>query len=363
MPNRVDLANRPGANIEAPGATAAISPTRYEVASKLAQLAVGQQLHGEILSRLQDGSFNVRVAGMVTNMTLPAGSQIGQTIPLHLAGLDPQPTFLPDPTNDPWPHPIAEPAHAPISAQANVTGAAAGGPNITGLPAEYDPDGAPTQLSETGKLIGTILRAAASIPAATASVDKAPLLNQAAAVLLPERVAQALRTSLTASGIFYEAHVADWADGKHSAVELAAEPQAQLLMDGQALDTLADNAALTQLLNRQLQTLEQQRYVWQGELIPGQAMYWDVCKDNVPAHSQDDGADQPWQSAVRFELPQLGAVSALVRLQGNRVSIALRASQPDTVAALQGRAAMLADAIAATGTQLSTFSARQDEHA
>ncbi|MFZ6772248.1 flagellar hook-length control protein FliK [Undibacterium sp. SXout7W] len=101
MPYRLDILTRPPVTIEAPNAAATIAETKQEIIPKLAQLAVGQRLQGEILSHLQDGTYTVRVADIVTRMRLPEGSKVGESLPFRLVSSSPRPTFLLDQANIP----------------------------------------------------------------------------------------------------------------------------------------------------------------------------------------------------------------------------------------------------------------------
>ena len=54
---------------------------------------LGKTMQAEVLSRLNDGSFVVRVNGSAARMQLPAGVQVGGEVALKLVGLEPRPTF------------------------------------------------------------------------------------------------------------------------------------------------------------------------------------------------------------------------------------------------------------------------------
>ncbi|MES2259170.1 MAG: flagellar hook-length control protein FliK [Pseudomonadota bacterium] len=78
----------------APPAVVPGAPQQVQAAFQrsLASL-VGQSLKGEILSKLQDGSFLVKVAGTSARMMLPPGAQVGAEVPLTLISVTPRPTF------------------------------------------------------------------------------------------------------------------------------------------------------------------------------------------------------------------------------------------------------------------------------
>ena len=54
---------------------------------------LGKALQGDVLAKLGDGSFVVKVADIPTRMQLPAGAQVGAGVPLTLVSVQPRPTF------------------------------------------------------------------------------------------------------------------------------------------------------------------------------------------------------------------------------------------------------------------------------
>jgi hypothetical protein len=60
---------------------------------RLAQIAIGQQMSGRILSNFNDGTFLVRIANTAARMVLPNTAKVGDTLTLTLVSKDPRPTF------------------------------------------------------------------------------------------------------------------------------------------------------------------------------------------------------------------------------------------------------------------------------
>lgn len=405
MPYQFDIPLKPAANIEAPTATAALTGIKQEVAPKLAQLVIGEQLKGEILSRLQDGSYTVRVAGVTARMQLPEGSKVGDAVSLRLVSTDPRPTFLLDNSSKSGtlPPPVFRPylqqealdnvptGRTPDNRPAGQHEAptTAGDPGkiqqgradtvssatlaaLTAIP-DKSPDNAsgiagqdsaPTVLSDAGKLINRILQTELRQDSATSPVGKAAILTSAEEIRNPANVAKALQTTLASSGLFYESHVAEWANGMRALTDLLAEPQARtapmLESTSDTAPTALANKEVAQLIRQQLDTLEQQRIVWQGPLLPGQMMEWEIVKER-PSHDTDGEQEQSWQSIVRFDLPQLGQVSAALDLRGKQLRMRLLADQVETVLALQTHAAALVAALEAAGSPLSALSVNQHD--
>lgn len=225
---------------------------------------------------------------------------------------------------------------------------------------------APTSLSNAGRLIDQILHAAREQGAPGALVGKAPLANAAEAMAHPDKMADTLSQTLTSSGLFYESHVADWAEGRRPLSDLLREPQAQI---GKSLGNEADlnsaglgkNAELAQIINLQLDTLERQRIAWQGNLLPGQPMEWEVTRNAARKKGQQAEPEQSWQSTIRFELPHLGAIAATLNLHGEHLQIFVRTDSESSADALQEHAVTLAEALKQAGAQLDSFSVKMDE--
>jgi hypothetical protein len=207
---------------------------------------------------------------------------------------------------------------------------------------ESDPE-----LSTAARLINTLLTRAQSGPnPPQAIVGSAPLMASSATGSAP--LTQALQEAIGQSGLFYESHVAEWAEGKRSLSELLREPQ----MQKRAGDADLGQA---QLINLQLRTQEQDKIRWQGEAWPGQKMEWEIDKD-APEDQEDGAAAQPsWRSGVRFRFPLLGEVAASVVLVGNALHIQIQAGTPESAAALRSQSGALQQSLAAAGATLSSL--------
>ena len=344
-------------------ATVAASDARQEAFQRSLQTLLGKALQGEVLSRLNDGSFMVRVAGATARMALPAGVQVGAQVPMTLVALDPRPTFQISsgggaqavPTlvfSEAEAGPLAghdiDPAPSrPASLAALLLSRAPLTP--ASLLPGFDPGAPATTLSSTARAISAVLSMARSGPA-PAIVGATPLL--ASPAMLPAQLAQQLRAALADSGLFYESHVAEWAGGQRSLPELMREPQMQRAAGS------APDLASAQLVNLQLQTHEQARIAWHGEAWPGQAMQWDIHKD-APDSGQGqhaEAAPATWRSGLRFQFPLLGAVSATLVLSGGQVQIRMQADSAHSAALLRRHAPALEQSLVAAGSPLAALS-------
>jgi hypothetical protein len=375
---RADITGtRPVILIEATTPATALGQAKQESLDRLIQLTLGKEYQAQVLSRLADGNFLVKINNAPANMALPPGTKAGDTIDLTLLAVQPRPTFL------------------------------------LGKP---DP-GATTSLSNAGRLIGNMLQLAQEGGMPTTLVGKTPLVSTPGAPA--PQIAGALQNAIAFSGLFYESHVAQWALGARPATDLLREPPAKRVATsllgtpppaaepeetgGGELNRLVNNlrgfvtgerpvqdaqrAASTirsadlqeaiapvtgkqqelagteavKLISLQLDTLEQRRVMWQGELFPGQPLEWEIS-DETPQKNKDQPEPEPvWNSTVRFSLPTLGAVSASIRLVGDKVQIQVNTPSADTASALRTHGELLADALGAAGSPLESLLVKQQD--
>lgn len=356
-------------------ADAVADPRQAEFQRSLQGL-IGKSMQGQVLARMGDGSYLVRVAGTPARMQLPAGAQLGTEIPLTLIGINPRPSFQIGNNRDQPASALLTYADAEAEPETDLRGPQAGaaqaGTRASStaatllsrapltpanlLPALAGDTPAP-ELSTTARAISSVLSQAESVPGAPlALVGKTPLM--AAPGADPAQVAQKLRDTVGSSGLFYESHVAEWAEGKRPLASLLLEPQMQKAAPGETPRTGTDLAS-AQLINLQLHTHEQARVQWQGEAWPGQKMQWDISQDapegQQHAGTQADEEATAWRSNVRFQFPLLGDLEAHVVLQGGRVAIQLQAGSEASADTLRQHAARLEASLDAAGWPLSSL--------
>ncbi|QFY41878.1 flagellar hook-length control protein FliK [Candidatus Methylospira mobilis] len=247
-------------------------------------------------------------------------------------------------------------AAAPLPEQIAAETAAGGG-NLT-----------TTVFSATGKLIDQLLQMARQQGAMPALQGSKPILETAPASLssTPE-IAKALQSTVELSGLFYESHIGETIQNERALSELLQEPQAR---QPTASDSAAAkpseplNATLTQLVAQQLNTLEQNRIVWQGQIWPGQQMYWEVKEDTSGQHSQtqteDENTSRVWRSDMQFEMPHLGKIQASVFYSNGQVQVQINAADETAASAMRAQALRLAGALDDAGTRLDAMSVRTD---
>lgn len=376
LPKMDTIGMTPLTPVKATRAADAVADPRQAEFQRSLQGLIGKSMQGQVLARMGDGSYLVRVAGTPARMQLPAGAQLGTEIPLTLIGINPRPSFQIGSNRDQAASTLLTYADAEAEPETDLRGPQAGaaqaGTRASStaatllsrapltpanlLPALAGDTPAP-ELSTTARAISTVLGQAESVPGAPLSlVGKTPLM--AAPGADPAQVAHRLRDAVGSSGLFYESHVAEWAEGKRPLASLLLEPQMQKAAQGDMAKTGTDLAS-AQLINLQLHTHEQARVQWQGEAWPGQKMQWDISRDAPEGqqHAGSDGDEEAtaWRSNVRFQFPLLGDLAAHVVLQGGRVAIQLQAGSEGSADTLRQHAARLEASLEAAGWPLSSL--------
>lgn len=292
-----------------------IGSSLQELNDRATQFVKGQEYLAQVVSKLDDKAYLVKVDQTVLKMELGSAAQAGQTLLLRYMQDSPVPTFL----------------LAPPATKTSDTSA---------------------ELSPAAQLIGHYLKEAESAGVssrheATAVVTHAPKN--------PQIVAQDLKQTLTNSGLFYESHLSEMVQGQRSLAAVMQEPQNQ------------NSAQIATLMAQQLAVLENQRLSWHGEVWPGQKMDWDVYLQERPnsedAEQQEFVTDEirPIASEITLHLPSLGKVTAKLSLAGGHMSINLLAEQTLTLDTLKSQTKHLTQAIANRGLQLDALTVAQYE--
>ncbi len=329
---------------------------RLDALQRTLATMLGSKVPVSVLSRLGDGSFMVRVADVAVRMQLPPGTQPGAELSMKVLAASPQPTFqLGGATLHASPAPSGANASSAASLAAAVAAASASLPHAGG---ENDS----AELSPAARLLAQVLHSAAGENAAGARAQGAaavtsptPLLPQGAPD--PAQLAGRLAQAIAQSGLFYESHLAEWAEGKRSLGELAQEPQARNAPGTSALDP-----ASARMINLQLASHEQAQVLWQGQLAPGQPFGWRVAREQDGQARGEDEPEPGWDSGLRLRFAALGEVEASVSLRGSRLRIALHAGT-DSAAVLRAGAPRLQEALAAAGAELAALHIQAREEA
>jgi hypothetical protein len=262
------------------------------------------------------------------------------------------------------------PPLAPVAAAVAVRPIADAREDGTARQAQFAASPLLPQFSETGMLIDRVLQFAQAnpLPQRLSSGALLPAPAPGTAVQAPD-LAAAISEGLEKSGLFYEAHLAQWLSGARALKSVLAEPQALFarLAEEAGGDSAKSAVTLLQvapedaaqaawLVSLQLDALEHRRAAWQGELWPGQPLRWEI-RDAPPHDSGSSDAQQGalrgWQSTITLSLPKLGALHATLCLHTNQqLRIVLHPADTATAALLKAEGVSLASALDAAGTPL-----------
>ena len=383
---------RPVVQTDSATTITSVTSASQEALNRLALISVGKQFQAQIMSRLNDGTFLVRVADTTARMALPDTAKTGDTITLTLLSPSPRPTFVPGENSSAVEQSIANllqdtTGTAQVTKNAAITTDAA-----AAALAEQISSGSTASLSSAGRLVDNLLHAAQLDGAPTKILGQTPILSSPN--ISTESMAQALRNTLEYSGLFYESHVTQWVSGGRALEELMREPQAHAgeNMSGASVNNAKSNQSMidmmraleaaqqsrtdtagnlsqiaslnnetARLINLQLAALEQRRIAWQGELWPGQRFEWEVSEDTPGQDSPEQ--DQVWRSTVRFDMPTLGAITASIHLANGHVQMHVRTASDDTATRLRANGDKLASALDAAGSPLDLLTVKRDEPA
>lgn len=238
--------------------------------------------------------------------------------------------------------PVVPGATTPLPGMA-ATAAAPSTPNMLQQSSPASPGSAPTpgaaslSLSAQAAPLNRAISVAAASPADTV------------------RFAAALKVAVSRSGLFYESHQAQWVAGERPLSELTQEPQAAL---GRTAEPV--HPQTVGLVRQQLEILDTRQLVWFGQVWPDQSMEWRIEEDRKQPGSAPD-APGVWKTSLRLTLPRLGAVTALLSIQGDDVRVAFREVSDDTSSAIAGEQHALRAAFDRAGLQLLDLRVERDE--
>lgn len=342
----------------APNAITAVHPSKAPAHRHtgdtlfLSGLQPGQHLRATAQTNLRNGEFVVllnALDGQPVHMKLPPGVREGDILSLVFVSREPRPAFV----------------------------------LLTDAPLSPAPS---SLLSQTGRFINDLLqRSNGALHPATLQNAGPLLATPPAHAAQVAQLALGLARTIGRSGLFYESHQAQWVKGNRSLAELLVEPQARLpgSQSGTSGVRPATASALPapsqaamreslypnpvhpealSLVRQQLEVFETRHICWQGEAWPGQVFVWDAAEE-APEESGEQG-ELPgivWHTRLLLTLPNLGPVTASLRLDARGVEVRLAVVEPSTAAMLQKGAAPLAEGLESAGIRLLRMGMDVDE--
>ncbi|MDF0604213.1 flagellar hook-length control protein FliK [Neisseriaceae bacterium TC5R-5] len=176
------------------------------------------------------------------------------------------------------------------------------------------------------------------------------------------KVAEELQQGIKQSGLFYESHLKDFANGRTTLADIQQEPQAKMSPALNQAEQLAPSLRpqlqeLGHLVQRQLNGLEHQQLQFQGMAWPGQPMQLVIEQDKVSEDRQGNGAEEltTWSTSLALHLPALGGMSARIRLVGNAVQVSFAAEEKLAASLINRQAGRLESGLAAAGLSLASL--------
>ncbi|MFZ4700082.1 MAG: flagellar hook-length control protein FliK [Candidatus Methylumidiphilus sp.] len=241
-------------------------------------------------------------------------------------------------------------------------------------PQENDANATKAFLSLAGRLIGQLLQLTQNQNLPVSVLGKNPILASPPKPGDTPQTAMALKNTLELSGLFYESHLAEWANNERTLASVMQEPQAQPTdlqpstkttgvlpaHPNTALDNV--NSSLALIIGQQLNVLEQNRIAWEGDIWPGQPMAWEVGEDTREEGrgEREEAPQEAWRSDLRFDLPNLGTVAAKVYWAGGRVQVQVRVAHEPAASSLRTHGAQLANALDSAGFKLDALQVQID---
>lgn len=322
----------------------------------------GQTFTAQIREVLPDNTYRALVAGKQLTLQLPEGAKAGDELELVV---------------------VDRSGRVIIARQVEGGNAPAG----SSAPYQF------AKFSAAARLIGQLLPAEGEAPPPAQLNRGQPLLAQppqaqnAAALLAP-----ALGKAVAQSGLFYEAHQAQWVNGRLPLAQLLQEPQGQHSApiafqnatekvgagetapagSPRSMETApagsprnletasAQSPGLAQrvpddlrpLVQQQLEAAAANRMAWHGEVWPRQTMDWQIEWDGEREADGSSDEEAQWRTALSLTAPRLGRIDAKLLLSARGVSIALATPSDSSANDLRAAAPALVEALSTAGVPL-----------
>ena len=379
-------------------------PAAQRIADALSNFVPGQRILAEIQAILPNGAYRAIVAQREVTLALPFSAKAGDTLELEVAESDGKLTlaFVADRSNN---------AAGKALPESVTTSLSSAGKMIGNLLNELSADGKrapPAPLNGNQALVETMPKVAAT--------DLAPVLQQAltksgmfyeahqARWVAGEVPTSMLReepqgkTAPTTAPVF--ATIPDTGPELAAKIPLAGQAEANppsqqastptptpanIAADkpdtnapGNLLTPRSEQASpstsqtgnpvpreLAPIVQQQLDALATQNYAWQGQIWPGQKLWWEISDNpNESRSANDEDAGGRWQTRLKLSLPSLGGIDTVLRLlPGGKVDITMTTDSPSGETRLRENAASLQEHLKSAGIDLTQFSVRHGETA
>ncbi|EDM82390.1 flagellar hook-length control protein FliK [Limnobacter sp. MED105] len=149
-------------------------------------------------------------------------------------------------------------------------------------------------------------------------------LNNSLAGVLAKQVSAAVENS----GLFYESHLQQWANGQRSTDQIAKEPQARFGQEQVISEKGLNPAAVEQsvkLVTAQLAALDNNRISLALSGLLGHPVQIDIEPDQEEPTEQDkqnnEEAARPWVARLKLDMAHLGELNVRVRMIGSQCDV------------------------------------------
>ena len=354
-----------------------------EIADKLPDLVAGQRVMAAIQMLLPNGTYRAMINQRSVTLALPFSAKAGDSLELLVTESN---------------------GKLSLAVLAKPEGA------------RPDSSAVSASLSRTGQLISNLFSGARSAGNAPSALLLAG--NQAINAPPPrsgQEIFPFLRQAIAQSGMFYEAHQAEWVEGRLSKAALLQEPQGRLSSPGTLAETAqqaasqgassaasnpasnnphaARDAALPQtnqptttglptadkaaaqasagsiiapqaqpIVQQQLEALASPVFTWQGQIWQGHEMRGEIEGDAARQGEDDEESVTHWNTRLHLSLPNLGEIEAKLRLNGEQLSLEIISADLQTRALLGAEKELLRHALGEAGLSLTAFAIDESEN-
>ncbi len=227
-------------------------------------------------------------------------------------------------------------------------------PNV-GLTSTSNQGQGEVQLSSMSQWLAGLMESLLSREGGDASALKGTMLqaltplNADKSLPSADKLAIQLQTMIEKSGLFYESHQAQWAQGQKTIDALLDQPQARwsvagggAIPSGIERNVFGIPNSLVSNIEQQLGILEGRAVQWRGEVWPGVRMEWhlqpidpeELDDDTQRERALNDQEDRPWMTQFEVHLSSLGLIYASFQIYKDYVNWYLQAENPATKALL-----------------------------
>lgn len=148
-------------------------------------------------------------------------------------------------------------------------------------------------------------------------------------------LARQVSAAIENSGLFYESHLQQWANGQRSTDQITKEPQARFGQEQVISEKGLNPAAVDQsvkLITAQLATLDTNRISLALGGLLGQPVQIDIepdPDDSAPGEEQQSDGEpaRPWVARLKLDMAHLGELHVRVRMVGSQCDVQISGSE------------------------------------